>query len=261
MYERWARLAHPGILAGNVTTVLVILVMVAGGDRTARPVSAHDAASPTPLPTTLRVSGHGSVSLPPDTAEVIFGVTIEDDTLAEAQSEATAKMAAILAAVTAAGVAEEDVRTTNFSVTILYDYDDSGVISRVIGYQVSNQVSVKVRDLPSLGGLLDAIVAEGANTVQGISFVVEDTAAPARQARSAAVEDAMTKAEEMAAAAGMRIARVLTITEISSPVPSPELYYQEAAADMDRASAPVPIQPGTTELTADVEIIFELEAA
>lgn len=213
-----------------------------------------------PAPTTLTVTGQGTVNVEPDTAAVSFGVTTEDETLATAQSEATATMTAILAAVSDAGVAERDVQTVDYSVSILYDYDDDGNVSRILGYQVSNTVNVTVRQLDALGGILDAVVAEGANNVYGVSFFVNDTKAAASQARVAAMEDAMAKANDIAAAAGLRVSRVVSINEESTAPPTPVDFY--AAADVaESAPASVPVQAGTTDIIATVYVVFELEAA
>jgi uncharacterized protein YggE len=245
--------------AGAAVAALVLALVIAGSLRADGRAAAQDAGStpavtPTP-PATMNLSGHGAVSLVPDTASVSIGVTTNEDTLAEAQAEATAKMEAIIAAVLAAGVEERDIQTTNFSVSIIYDYDDDGYPTRIIGYEVSNQVSVKVRQLDALGPLLDAVVAAGANTIYGIGFFVDDPSAAADQARQLAVEDAMRKAEQLANAAGLEVARVTYITESYSPPPAP--YY---AGDVAEAapSASVPVQAGSTEVSVDVQMSFEL---
>ena len=228
-----------------------------GGHTLAQDDPATPVVTPA-LPATMSVSGHGAVTLIPDTASVVLGVTINGETLSAAQAEATARMEAITAAVGAAGVEERDIQTTNYSVNVIYDYDNNGNPNRVIGYAVSNQMAVKVRDLDAVGTLLDAVVAEGANQIHGISFFVEDTAAAASQARTLAVEDAMRKADELAAAAGLEVARVTYITESSSPPPAP--YYAGAGADMAESAsrAAVPIQAGSSEVSVDVQMSFEL---
>jgi uncharacterized protein YggE len=251
----------PGLGLALGFAALSIALVLAGPVRRSGGVSAHDdAATPTVTPTppaTLSVSGHGSVILTPDTASFVVGVTTNEDTLAEAQAEATTQMEAIIAAVKAAGIEDRDIQTVNYSVNLIYDYDDDGYATRVIGYEVSNQVSVTVRDLDALGALLDAVVAAGANSVYGISFFVEDTSAAASQARTMAVEDAMRKAEELATAAGLEVARVTYITESYSPPPTP--YYAPSAGVADEAArASVPVQAGSSEVAVDVQMSFEL---
>ena len=253
-FRRWKGLAAG---AGLIALALALLVLgsgLRGGGAAAQDDSATPAVTPTP-PATMSVSGHGAVNMVPDTASVVLGVTTNEATLEEAQSEATAAMEAIIAALKAAGVEDRDIQTTNFSVNIIYDYDNSGYPTRIIGYQVSNQVAVKVRDLDSLGTLLDAVVAEGANTIYGISFFVDDPSAATSQARQLAVEDALKKANELASAAGLEVARVTYITESYSPPPAP---YYAGAADAAAEAAPVPIQAGSTEVAVDVQMSFEL---
>jgi uncharacterized protein YggE len=254
----------PGFGLGLALVALLAVLLLTGPVRWGGGASAQDApetaaATPTP-PATLSVSGHGSVILTPDTASFVVGVVTNEDTLAEAQAEATTQMEAIIAAVKAAGIEDRDIQTTNYSVSLIYDYDDNGRATRVIGYEVSNQVSVTVRDIDALGGLLDAVVAAGANSVYGISFFVDDTTAAASQARTMAVEDAMRKADELAAAAGLEVARVTYITESYSPPPTP--YYAPSAGVADEAArASVPVQAGSSEVSVDVQMAFELREA
>ncbi len=209
-------------------------------------------------PSSVSVGGHGSVILEPDTASIVLGVDIIDTTLLAAQAQATEQMNAILKAVTDAGIAEKDVQTINYSVNLVRDFDDEGNPTRVIEYQVSNQVSIKVRDLDTLGTLLDAVVKAGANNVYGISFFVDDPSEAASQARRLAVRDARAKADEMAAEVGMRIGRVLTMFESSAPPPAPQVFDARAAGQA--ASEAVPVQTGTSEIAVDVQITYELIA-
>jgi len=217
-------------------------------------------ATPTAAPRTVSVSGRGSVRLTPDTASVTTGVVVIRPSLADAQAEATRTMDGIIDAAREAGVAEADIQTTNYSVEVLREYDRNGNFERVTGYQVSNQVVLTVRDLDAVGALLDAVVSEGANDIYGISFYVDDPTDAASRARTQAVEEARRKADEMAAAAGTRVVGVLEMTETSSPPPAPLEYEQASGADSDsaRANAPVPIAAGSSEVTVDVSIVFEL---
>ena len=243
---------------------LLVAALLAGGLLSSAtrptPVVAQDAAS-TPdsayqSPSSLSVSGHGSVTLAPDTASVVLGVDVIDASLAAAQRQATERMTAILTAVKDAGIAEDDVQTVNYNVNIIRDYDDRGNPRGDIQYQVSNQVSIKVRDVDSLGSLLDAVVSAGANNVYGISFFVDDPTDAASQARRLAVRDARAKADEMAAEVGMRVGRVLTMSESYAPPPAPQVF--ESRADVQAAGQPVPVQPGTSAVAVDIQLTYEL---
>ncbi len=239
--------------------VLLGTVMTSAFGRGTAVIAQGETGTPGPSyqePSRLSVAGHGSVRLEPEAASIVLGVDIIDTTLSGAQAQATERMNDILEAVTKAGIAEEDVQTVNYSVNLVRDYDNEGRPTEVIEYQVSNQVSIKVRDLDRLGTLLDAVVTAGANNVYGISFVVDDPAEAASQARRLAVQDARAKAEEMAAEVGMRVGRVLTMSESSAPPPAPEVF--ESRADVQGAAQAVPVQTGTSEVAVDVQITYEL---
>ncbi len=251
---------HQHAKAAAVVGISLVLALVFASTRSAAAQDSTTVTTTAPVPTTLTVTGQGTVVVEPDTASVSFGVTVEDETLSTAQAEATETMTAILTAVTDAGVDERDVQTVDFSVSILYDYDDDGNVSSILGYQVSNTVNVTVRQLDALGGILDAVVAQGANNVYGVSFFVNDTTAAASQARIAAVEDAMAKANDIATAAGLRVSRVVSINEEATAPPTPVDFYPAAEAD-DSAGAAVPVQAGTTDILATVYMVFELEPA
>ena len=249
-----------GLAAVAVAVVTAMTLALGGGRPFAATAQSGATATPSPeVPRTLSVTGRGTVRLTPDTASVTTGVVIVDPSLAAAQREATTRMDAVIQAARDAGVAEADIQTINYSVEVLREYDRNGNFERVTGYQVSNQVVLTVRALDSVGALLDAVVGEGANDIYGISFFVDDPTAAASQARTAAVEDARTKADEMAAAAGTRVVGVLQMTESSSPPPMP-VEFERGAAESDTAAAaePVPIAAGTSEVAVDVAVVFEI---
>ena len=246
--------------AGSLTAVVAAILIVAG--LTAVPAAAQGTiATPEARPPReISVSGQGRVTVTPDIATVTVGVEASQSSLAEAQSEATTKMEAIIQAATDAGIAKEDIVTTNFSVNVIQEYDRNGNPEQISGYRVSNQVELTVRQIDDLGTLLESVVAEGANAIYGISFSVDDPSAAASQARRQAVEDARQKAEELADAAGVEISGVLSITESSQTSRPPEPFETEmqgASASRDEA-APVPIQTGTNEITVAVQIVYEI---
>jgi uncharacterized protein YggE len=208
-------------------------------------------------PATVTVSGHGSVLVPPDTASVVVGVDVIEKTLGAAQDSATKQMNAIVRALKAAGIKDEDIQTVNFSVNIIRNYDQSGTPGPITGFEVMNQVNVTVRETNQLGSLLDTVVSKGANSIYGISFYVADPTDAASQARTQAVQDARQKAQELASAAGVQLGRVISISEgagaISPPVPYATSKAQGAGA--------APIQAGTSEIDVDVQMTFELIGA
>ncbi|HKG26700.1 MAG TPA: SIMPL domain-containing protein [Thermomicrobiales bacterium] len=245
---------------GLVTGVLALLGAASIGAFGGGGASAQD-GTPTAggeVPATVYVNGEGVVTIAPDTASVIVGVNVIEKTLSEAQAKATDQMTAVIAALKAAGIDEKDIQTVNYSVNILQNYDTNGNPATIEGYQVSNQVNVTVRDLDKLGSILDTVVVQGANAIYGISFYVDDPSAAASQARKLAVQDAKKKADELAAAAGMKAGRVISISETYAPPPVPVAYGRAEAAD---SAAAVPIQSGTSAVTVDVQVTYEMVPA
>jgi uncharacterized protein YggE len=241
---------------GSMIGVLVFAALLG----TLTMAKAQD-GTPTPDatgPATVTVNGHGSVTLPPDTASILIGIDVTKPTLAEAQAAAADQMTAIITALKDAGVEEKDIQTVNYSVYVLRNYDNAtGSPTEITGFQVTNQVNVIVRDVDQVGDLLDQVVDAGANNIFGINFYVDDTSGPASAARELAVQDATEKAEELAAAAGLSLGRVVSINESYGPPPQP-LPYQAEARDMAQGAGGTPVQTGTTEVTVDVSMTFEL---
>ncbi|MEP7360626.1 MAG: SIMPL domain-containing protein [Chloroflexota bacterium] len=211
------------------------------------------ATSPTdgsnPAEHTISVSGSGKVVLAPDVADVSLGVTVQRDKASAARDEAGRIMAAVVAALHGLGIADADIKTTQLYVSPMYNYGSSQQIS---GYQMSNIVSVHVRDLTKLADVIDQSVSAGATDVQGVTFDVSDRAAAEQSARTAAVKDARAHADTLAAAAGVTITGVQSISEnASTPWPWPGIGFAG-----DAAGAPTPIQPGSAELTIDVAVVY-----
>ena len=252
--RRWAigSLAALTLLATGMTTTME--------NRTAGAQEATPISIPFETAATVSVTGTGRITVEPDTATISLGVTVFEANLAEAQARATTEMTAIIDAVKAADVADEDIQTSNYSVNVRQDYDENGNPTKVIGYDIANTVNVTVRDLDALGAILDAVVEAGANTIYGISFFTWDMTEATAQARAAAVADARAHADQLADAAGVTVGRIVTITEGYSVAPPPVMYDRAAESDMAMASSqPVPVQVGTQQIEVQVSIVYELE--
>ncbi|MCE9520886.1 MAG: SIMPL domain-containing protein [Alphaproteobacteria bacterium] len=217
-------------------------------------ISAPDGA----LPRLISVSGIGEVKTRPDMALINTGVTTEGATAQDALSKNNAAMAAVMNALKNAGVAEDDIQTSNFSVSPQYPpYQPNQTTSpRISGYQVSNQVAARVKDLAKLGPTLDALVRAGSNQISGISFDVNEPKPLLDNARKKAVEDARAKAELLAAAAGVSLGRVVQISESGGVIMPPMPMYRGAA--MDKMES-VPIAAGQQTLSANVSITYEIQ--
>jgi uncharacterized protein YggE len=206
----------------------------------------------------ITVVGSGSVSGAPDTAEVTAGVVTQAATASQAMSQNSATMEKVLKALAALGIADRDIHTTNVSIVPQRASPPTGrpapspVPSAVVGYEVTNQVRVRVRNLASLGRLLDTLVSQGANALGGIGFSIADPAPLLEQARSKAIVDARQKAQVYATAAGMKVGRVIFIRDTSAVPPRP-------MAGRMMAMAATPIAPGEQELEVSVSVTYALE--
>jgi uncharacterized protein YggE len=210
------------------------------------PFSAHAADK---LEMLVTVTGEATVAAAPDAAVIRLGVSSQGKT-ARAASDANAKdMTVVLAAIKESGVADRDIQTTSLSLQPQYDPKQTGA-ARLIGFQVNNQVTIKIRDVGKLSTVLDRAIAAGANEMSGIEFVVSEQEKLLDQARAAAIADARHKAELYANAAGMKIGRVVAISEEGSAPPRP---YQSMRAGVAPA-----IAPGEQTLRAVVTVSYEL---
>ena len=210
------------------------------------PFPAHAAEK---LDKLVTVTGEGTVAAVPDNAVIRLGVSSQGKT-ARAASDANAKdMTVVLAAIKESGVADRDIQTTSLSLQPQYDPNKTGA-ARLVGFQVNNQVTIKIRDIGRLPAVLDRAIAAGANEMSGIEFVVSGQSKLLDQARDAAIADAHRKAALYAKAAGAKLGRVVAISEEGAS--SPPIAFKAM-----RAGA-VPVAPGEQTLRASVTVSYEL---
>lgn len=208
------------------------------------------------LPRTISVSGSGRVSVVPDVADLRLGVTITAKSVEAARAANVAVMTGVIAALREFGIAPEDVQTTNLTLSPAYDYSSNRNPPRLTGYTLTNAVAVTVRDLAKVGAVIDGSLAAGATSLDSIAFRTRDVVAAENAARQAAVADARAKAEVLAAAAGVSIAGVATITESDTPEVAP--IYRGGMAKMAMADASTPVEAGTNEVAISVSVTFLL---
>jgi uncharacterized protein YggE len=251
----------PSIARTAATAAIAVLLIVAvvpllTSWRPAGEASAAPTASDVPgQPKGITVEGVGRVTVSPDLATITAGVQADGSTAAAAQSRASAAMAKIIAAEKALGVVDKDLATQWDALQPQYQYNQSGSTPpKVIGYQASQTLSIKVRNLDKAGGVIDAAVNAGANQIGGLSFSIADATSASAQARTAAVADARARAQALASAASVTLGSAVAISDVSSPAPAPIPY-----ADTSKAagvSAQTPIQPGTTDVEVVVQVTF-----
>lgn len=221
-------------------------------------ISAAPAAAdaPRPLDRTIIVTGVGEVSHAPDMAYLTLGVEAEGVTASEALRKNSAQMDATLKTLREAGVDKKDIQTSNLNVGAKYDYSQDNRPPRIIGYQATNTVSIKLRNLDKAGAVIDKAVSVGANRLDSISFGFADPKPIINEARKEAVADARERAEIYADAAGVKLGPVIQISDSFSAGPGPIPVI--ARMDMAEAKA-IPIMPGESAVTADVTIIYGIE--
>lgn len=203
---------------------------------------------------TFNLSAYGETRIAPDMATIGLGVVTDGKTAAEALAANGARMSAVLAALRKAGIADRDIQTSNLNVAPQYRYvqDQAPVLT---GYQVSNQVTVTVRDLKRLGPAVDATVGAGANQVNGISFGLADPLAAENAAREAAVKALGAKADLYARATGHRLVRLVSLSEgggYAVPPPMPMMAMAARAKDMG-----TPMSGGELTVRIDVSAVYE----
>lgn len=210
------------------------------------------------LPRTLSINGHGEVRQAPDLANVNVGVTSQAPAANEALAANSQAMQAIFAALKTAGIADKDVQTSNFMVQPRYDYNNEGRPPRLVGYDVSNSVTITVRLLDGLGAVLDQVVQSGSNQINGIQFDISNPQAATDEARKLAVADARRKAEIYAAAGGVKLGDIVSISEGVAYQPPAPIMRAKAMRAEAMAAAP-PIAQGEQTLGVDVTIVWEIK--
>ncbi|MEO7240406.1 MAG: SIMPL domain-containing protein [Sphingomicrobium sp.] len=222
---------------------------------------AAAAAQPYPAPvqviagTRLDVSATGEVSRVPDVAIISAGVMTRAVSASGAIEQNAARMERVRAALKRAGIADRDVQTSNISLNPEYRYQDNQP-PQLTGYTASNQVNVRFRDIRNTGRVLDALVAEGANQINGPTLTIDKPEAALDEARAKAIAAGRARAELYARTLGMRITRLLSVSEnagFSSPPPMAMMRAQSADA------ATTKIDPGEQQLQVTVAMSFELQ--
>lgn len=214
--------------------------------------------APLESPFIISVSADAKVSTPPDIASLSFGVTSGRQTTAKAATQLIAKnMTAILAAVKEQGVEEKDIATESFYLNPVYDYTQNGQIPR--GFEATQSLRVKVRNLDSIGDVLTAATNAGANQAGGISLSVDNPDSLKAEARAMAIQKAQDKAKALAKDLGMSLGKMTGFSEDGMyAVPRPMMYEKGIgggpAADMASLSLPV----GEQDITANVTLMYEL---
>lgn len=207
--------------------------------------------------TRLDISATGEVTRVPDVAIISTGVVTRAPTATGAIRQNATRMERVRSALRQAGVADKDIQTSSLSLNPEYHYEQNKA-PRLTGYQASNQVSVRFRDIGDTGKILDALVAEGANQISGPSLTIDKPEEALDEARLKAIANGRARADLYARALGMRVVRLLSVSEgggYAVPPPMP-MYARAEAASMD---AQTKIDPGEQKVQVGVSMSFELQ--
>jgi uncharacterized protein YggE len=246
---------------------LVVPVLVFSGCANGGGAILPEIASEAPSPFTLSldsqqrgiwVSGEGKAPAVPDIAILRLGIEVQEESVAQAQAEATEAMNNVMAALEDNGVAENDIQTQFFNIWQVTRWDDQNQREIVIGYRVSNIVSAKIWDVEQTGVIIDAVALAGGDftRIDGISFTVNDPTPYYELAREEAIADARAKAEQLASLADVRLGKPIYIAEGTLFVPPvfPRGGFDEAFAP----AAPTPISPGELEIGLSVQVAYDI---
>jgi len=243
----------------GVAAVLLVAVLAAAGCESITPTTPQ-INFPGTQQTGIWVSGRGEVQATPDLAVINLGVQAQAQSVAEAQDMASQAMQDVMAALEANGIADRDIRTTGYHIWQQTRWDPDNQEEVVTGYQVSNNIEVKVRDVARAGEVIDAAVQAGGDfiRVSGIQLEVENPAEYLAEARASAMADAQEKAEQLAELAGVNLGEPTFITEGSQvPVVYPQRGYMVEAAEA--ASGAPPISAGETTIVTTVQVIYDID--
>lgn len=217
---------------------------------------------PAPVPvllagTRLDVVATGEVSRVPDVARISAGVVTVAPTATAALAQNAARMATVRAALKRAGIADRDIQTSSINLYPDYRQDPQGNNPQIVGYRASNEVSVRFRDIANTGRILDALVAQGANQINGPMLTIDKPEAALDEARTQALANARARAELYARALGKRVGKILSISEAGASYAPPVIMMRQAARG--EAADSTSVDPGEQSVAVSLSVSFELE--
>lgn len=225
----------------------------------------------TPYARTITIDGEGKITVKPDIAKVSLSVASAGKTVKEVTDDNNTKMNAVISQMKQLGIKPEDIQTSSYDLYPQYDYGNSGVVSsgmmpvpprpvtpKIVGYNLTQTVVVKIRDLTKSDQVLDQAIASGVNQVGALTFELDDASKVKKDARIMAFQKAKDKAQEMASAAEVSLGRVITFSESSAGGAQPYANFaMKAMSSADAAPAPS-IEPGSQDFTVDVSVTYEI---
>lgn len=223
----------------------------------ASPALAAIDVTPTAANPVVELSVTETVLGAPDTATFSTGVTTKAPTAQEALRANSAEMEKVIAQIVALGIKREDIQTSGINLNADYEYGNDGRQPRFIGYQVTNQVTVKVRQMARLGAILDAVVSKGANNISGPNFSIDDDSAAQREARDKAMQRAQAQAVDYARRIGFTGVQLLAVSEATSNVSPMGMMDMKRTSVQSVAAAP-PVEGGQVGTSVTVNVTYQM---
>jgi uncharacterized protein YggE len=241
--------AMPSIRLWSVPVLLSAVAVVASA------AAAQMPAPPALAGTRLDLVVEGTSTRVPDVAEIGAGVVTQAADASTAMAENARRMTAVIAALKSAGVAERDIRTAALTLNPQYRYDNDKP-PVLTGYQANNRVNVRFRDIARVGRIVDALVGQGANQIDGPNLVVDQPDAALDEARNSAVAKARARAELYARASALHVKRIVSISEGQAEIVRPPMPVMMRA---QAAKADSPVAAGEQTLSVTLNVTFELD--
>jgi len=256
MNKKWLSLIIFGL-------ILILTVPILSG--CSSPVVAQGTPSGVQVnqqPEGIWVSGTGEVSITPDIATLNLGVSAQEASVSQAQTEASEAMTKVMKALTDAGIAQKDIQTGYFNISQQTRWDDQKKTDTPIGYQVTNMVTVKIRNTDKVGDIIDAVVVAGGDLIRinGVNFSVENPSQYYTEARQKAMAEAKNKATELAKLAGLTLGQPTYINENAQYTPYYGGYsnFSIAVPAAGMGAAAPPISVGETKITLSVQVAYSV---
>ncbi len=248
------------ILLITVSLLIILAIGASGCDSFSPPSRTTSGSVISSQSTGIWVHGEGKVTVVPDIAVLTLGVEAQADTVDQAQNEASTAMNAVVSELDSRGVADKDIQTRYFRIYPVRNWVPERGEEELVGYRVTNMVTVKIRKVEDTGTIIDAVARVGGDYIRidNISFTVDDPSPYQKEAREKALADAYEKARQIADTAGVRLGEPTYISESGSDYPIPRQVTYGMAVPAPMPEAAVSISPGETEITILVQVAYSI---
>lgn len=257
---------------GKYTMALIVILAIFVGIKAINALKEYSyIGKDTPIMNTVSVSGKGEIYMKPDVASFVYTVLEEGKTAAEAQGKSTTKTNTVLDALKKAGIEEKDIKTVSYNINPKYEYSNSVCTayscppskSTIVGYEVSQSIEVKVREIEKAGDMLALVGSLNVSNVSGLNFVIDDMDAAKAEVRKQAIQDAKEKAKVISKELGVKFDEIISFYESGqdgypTPMMSEMSYGGTAYATMDAKMAPS-LPAGENKLTTMVTITYSIK--